>query len=296
MVEGLSLSTGGSVVTVTTGSEHTCALLSDSTIQCWGRNTYGQLGRDTGSPKYSFDPEPVEGLSHDAGVSVSALSAGTNHTCALLSDSSIQCWGDNFTSQLGRDTGQDTWSFPMPVVTPAPVEGLSLSAGVAVSELTAGGEHTCVLLSDESILCWGYNSQGQLGHDTEDKNFSMFPILMEGLALGTGVTVSALSLGRLHSCVLLSDSSIHCCGSNSFGELGRDAEDAETRVDPEPVKGLSLTVGVTVVMLTAGRTHTCALLSDSSVQCWGYNESGQLGRDTGSQTFSRDPAPVDDLF
>ncbi|MBN2525172.1 MAG: hypothetical protein JXR76_02180 [Deltaproteobacteria bacterium] len=286
-VAGLSMKGGVTVATLATGSSHACILLSDSTIQCWGYNAEGQLGRDTGDENFNLDPKPVMGLSLDDGVTVAALSAGASYTCALLSDSTVECWGGNFNGELGRSTGDKHADLE-----PKPVEGLDLQGGVTIVALSAGNNHTCVLLSDNIVECWGSNYNGALGRDTGDEIVGLNPKPVEGLYLRGGATVAALSAGSYHTCAMLSDSTVECWGLNTTGQLGRDTGDENFVIMPKPVVGLSLDAGVTVAALAAGENHTCALLSDSTIQCWGSNYNGELGRDTGDGTFDIDPKPV----
>jgi alpha-tubulin suppressor-like RCC1 family protein len=136
-------------------NNHLCALLSDGTVKCWGDNTYGQLG--DGTKTSSSTAVAVLGLN-----GATAVAAGGGHSCAALSGGTVKCWGLNSSGQLGNGTttGQDggaggTWD------TPVAVSGLSGATAVV-----AGGVHSCALLSDHTMMCWGANSTGQLGNGT----------------------------------------------------------------------------------------------------------------------------------
>jgi hypothetical protein len=146
------LGTDGGMPRVTglaAGGFHTCALLEDGRVQCWGWNVFGQLGDGTTMGRST--PVTVTGLSGMA----TALEAGDRHTCALLEDGRVQCWGHNGLGQLGDGT-------TMHRSTPTTVTGLS---GMATA-LEAGGAHTCALLADGRVQCWGRNDDGQLGDGT----------------------------------------------------------------------------------------------------------------------------------
>jgi len=115
---------------------------------CWGYNSSGQLGNgNSGSTANSSIPVAVNGLGP-----VKSISAGTFHTCAILSDDSLKCWGGNGDGQLGNGSSIDA-------LTPVSVSGLS-----QVKAISAGSFHTCALLSNQRAKCWGKNDNGQLGN------------------------------------------------------------------------------------------------------------------------------------
>jgi alpha-tubulin suppressor-like RCC1 family protein len=241
-VSGISTATA-----VSGGGRNSCALLIDKTIQCWGYNYYGQLGDN--STTYSSTPVTVSGISNAI-----AVSNGSNHTCALLSDGTIKCWGQNGDwGQLGDNSTTNR-------MTPVTVSGVSNAIAITVSKAS----HTCALLSDGTIKCWGLNNYGQLGDNSTTNR--MTPVTVPGISSAT-----AVSAGHDHTCALLSDSTIKCWGLDSWGQLG-DGDPNANSTTPVTVSGIS-----TAIAVTSGRSHTCALLSNNTTQCWGYNYYGQLG-------------------
>jgi len=155
---------------ISAGSAHTCALLSGGTVQCWGRNDYGQLGNGTNTD--STVPVSVSGLS-----GATAISAGDLHTCAALSGGTVQCWGDNQYGELGNGTT----SFSPPYGSNVPV---SVSGLTGVTAISAGGGHTCAVLSGGTVQCWGYNREGELGNGTNSTSYpydSSVPVSVSGL-------------------------------------------------------------------------------------------------------------------
>lgn len=259
-VTGLS----GSVTALATGAQHTCALISAGAVQCWGYNRYGQLGN--GSTTSVNTPVTVTGLSGP----VTALAAGSYHTCALISGGAVQCWGYNANGQLGSGSMTNSTS-------PVTVAGLSVSA----TTLAAGAQYTCVLTSAGAAQCWGYNANGQLGNGSAMN--STTPVTVAGLS-GSATTLAA---GAQHTCALTSTGVAQCWGYNASGQLGNGSTTNSTI--PVTVAGLS---GSTIT-LAAGAQHTCTLTSAGAVQCWGGNSNGQLGN--GSTTSSSLPFTVTGL-
>ncbi len=247
---------------ITAGWAHTCALLESGDVKCWGYNKNGELGN--GRTEDANRPVLVQGL---AGKAVS-LAAGDDHTCAVLEDGSVMCWGFNETGQLGDGT-KGNQSLPVAV------RGL---AGRAVA-VTAGWGHTCALLETGKVQCWGANGSGQLGGNSAAE-LSLSPVTVYGLTRG----VAAIAARGGHTCALRETGDVECWGSNKYGELGDGT--AVTRNSPVPVKEL----GSKVRSIAAGWNHTCATLETGKTMCWGWNYYGQLG--DGSLTTHVTPVSV----
>jgi alpha-tubulin suppressor-like RCC1 family protein len=263
-------------ISVAVGGGHACALLSGGAVQCWGDEVYGQLGNGVSCPQtadcISVIPVAASGL-----TGASAIAAGNNHTCALLSNGTAQCWGFNLYGQLGN--GTVTTSLPYSFNTPSAVTGLAGAVAIASGE---GANHTCALLSNGTVQCWGEDLYGQLGNGTacyqSGCTFSTCP-QTPSCTSATPVTVSgvsgatAIAVGAIHSCALLANGTVQCWGDNGGGQLGNGTS-GNSNVSPIPVtvSGLS-----GVIAIAAGAGHTCALLSNKTVECWGDDSSGELG-------------------
>ena len=146
----------GSVFTYSTlGTRftHTCAILDDGSVSCWGQNNFGQLGDGTTTDRNA--PTQISSLGTDR--TAVAITAGDFHTCAILDDGSVSCWGSNNYGQIGDGTTTDR-------NTPTPTS--SLGTDRTAVAITAGGLHTCAILDDGSVSCWGSNWDGQLGDGT----------------------------------------------------------------------------------------------------------------------------------
>jgi alpha-tubulin suppressor-like RCC1 family protein len=254
-VDVSGLSSGVSAISV--GDRIACAVLSTGAAKCWGGNGSGQIGDGTTTNRYT--PVAVSGLSSG----VSTIAAGGSHTCALLTTGGVKCWGQNSNGRLGD--GTTTWSN-------FPVDVSGLSSGV--SAISAGGQHTCALLSTGGVKCWGFNSSGQLGDGTITN--SSTPVNVSGLSSG----VTAISTGWSSSCALLSTGAVKCWGGNGSGQLG----DGTKTNSSTPVDVLTLSSGVSAI--SAGYGNTCALLGGGVVKCWGANYTGQLGDGTTTERLT----------
>jgi len=256
-VEGLT----SGVVSVDSDGGHTCALTDAGAVQCWGFNNDGQLG--DGTEDDSSTPVDVEGL----GSGVTAISVGEYHSCALTGSGGVKCWGENYFGQLGDGTTDDS-------MTPVDVDGLDSDA-VAVA---AARYHACALTDTNIVQCWGRNLYGQLGDGTTDDTET--PVTVQNL----DGDIIAISTSRFHTCALTDDGGVQCWGDNNNGQLGDGTTDDS--VTPVSVTGLD----GTVVAISTGERHTCALTDEAVLQCWGSNFAGQLG--DGTEDNSSTPVSV----
>lgn len=234
------------------GDSHNCVTLSDGTAQCWGNNMNGQLGN--GNTIHSSIPVVVQGLSN-----TKMLSTGYYHTCALLGTGAVQCWGGNSYGQLGEGT-----------IIPSLVPVMVNKNGIGnVVSLSAGGFHSCAVLGDGTVQCWGSNENGQLGNGTTTN--SSIPVPVSGIS-----DAIAVSAGTYHSCALLRTGEVQCWGSNDTGQLGNST------MGTNMLKPIAVTNITTATAVTTGRNHSCAIVDNGAVQCWGSSIFGQLGNGTTS--------------
>lgn len=245
------------------GTYFTCARRRDGAVLCWGLNDQGQLGDGT------LNSRGVPGAVRDV-VDAVDIAAGAAHACAVTRAGGVVCWGANDRAQLG-DPAQPAAARPFP----AAVTGL----GGAVS-LAAGDRHTCALLGDGAVACWGANTSGQLGVAGPPEARAT-PVAVAGLA-----SVVRLDVGDDHGCAVASDGVMRCWGSNDRGQLGVPPSVMPRTATPVTVPGLG-----PVAQVATGSSHTCALMAArGEVLCWGANGSGQLG-DGGSADHAA-PAPA----
>jgi alpha-tubulin suppressor-like RCC1 family protein len=245
-------------VGLATGYGHTCVRLADATMRCWGENRQGQLGNGATASPGTPQPVTVNGI-----TGVSAFTNGAYHTCAVPADGKVRCWGRNDAGQLGDGTVTSS-STPLQVETGSgPLTGVTALAG--------GGAHTCALRANGTVRCWGENNQGQLG----DGSTSGSRNGVEVTGISTAVAISA---GWEHTCAVLADGGVRCWGANALGQLGDGT--TTNRTTPVPASGITDAVAV-----TAGWWHhSCALLGDGTVKCWGDNEWGQHGNGTNTNS------------
>ena len=280
-VGGVGLLT--SVSSIATGQSNTCAVLTTGYVDCWGANAYGQLGINTSTA--SSTPKQVYAVGNTDGSSllsgVSSIATGANHMCALLTAGGVNCWGLNTSGQLGINSTTNQMT-PVAVWAVGTTDGSSLLSGV--SSIATGSSHTCALLTAGGVDCWGYNNSGQLGNNSTTNQKTPVAVYAVGNANGSSLLsgVSSVTAGSYHTCALLTAGGVDCWGYNTYGQLGINS--TTTQKTPVAVyavgnaDGSSLLSGVS--SLGSGTTHMCALLTAGGVNCWGYNNSGQLGDNT----------------
>jgi alpha-tubulin suppressor-like RCC1 family protein len=266
------------------GYTHTCTLLEDETVKCWGDNYYGELGLEH-RDEIGNDPNEMganlKRVNLGAGVKVKALAAGDQYTCALLNDNSVKCWGDNEQGQLGLG---DTRNRGIKVGDMGDnLPRVDLGTGRTAKAITAGHAFACALLDNDTIKCWGDNYSGQLGlGDTVNRgdNPNEMGDNLLGFNLGTGKVPQSLTAGYSFACALLADHTVKCWGSGAAGALGTEqfaifGDEPDEMGDNLPT--INLGSQRSVSSLSSGSGHVCALLDDLSLKCWGDNGSGQLG-------------------
>lgn len=269
---------------VTAGTAHTCAILTDGRVRCWGSNSYGQLGLGHTDPvSVSNKPSALPTVSLGNGAVAVALAAGERHTCALLEGGSVRCWGDNLDGQLGLGHTRPVGDNEKPV----DVDAVDLG-GKAIA-IAAGPAHNCAILEGGAVRCWGYNFSGQLGIGNKlPVGDNELPSQVGPVNLGGPATQVAAggAQGLAHSCAVLQAGALRCWGSNNTGQLGYpalsnpagDNEFPESVGDDEaPASAGPVRLPDPVTSVSAGAYHTCAMTVSSEVFCWGYNNYGQLG-------------------
>ena len=301
---------------VAAGQYHSLALEQDGTVRAWGNDGFGQLGEGA-TPGFRSLPTTATGL---AGSKV--IAAAGEHSCAIVANGSLYCWGDDKDGQAGGGGGGQidapakvalpqaavavqaglTWTCaqladdtlrcwgsnnPGPFTDPTtifssktPVEPKGIGP---VKRFELGGAHGCAVPKTGGLRCWGFNYFGQLGDGSETP--SADAVVVKGLPAGDPV---ALALGEYHTCAIAQNGGLWCWGANFAGQLG-DGKVGWKEPKPLLVGGLP-----PVSAVAAGNDHTCAITTTGAVYCWGLNALGQVG--DGAPAFSTPkPALVKDL-
>ena len=247
------LGLAGTIDFVSEGGDHSCALTQTGGAKCWGQGTSGQIGDGLGLDQ--FTPQDVSGLTSG----VRGVASGKNHSCAVLTTGAAKCWGEGDYGQVGDgNLGNEL----------TPVDVITLSSGVA--SVSCGGNHSCALLNDGTVRCWGRGSSGQIGNGQFDTELT--PVAVVGLSRAA----IALTTGDKHTCALLDNNTVQCWGEGIDGQLGNGGNTIQP--NPVAVSGIA-----NAIAIAAGGAHTCALLDTGDVQCWGDGADGRLGDgDTGT--------------
>lgn len=258
------------VVQISAGAHHTCAVLSDGAVRCWGDSYHAQLGYANtvgigDTPKVGDDETPASAGNVDVGGPVLSIAAGRDHTCALLEGGRVRCWGKGELGQLGYG---DTYSVGHDE---PPASAGDVDVGGLVVSLTAGDSHTCALLEGGRVRCWGYAGLGQLGYgNKEDIGDDETPASAGDVDVGG--TVVSLTAGPTFTCAVLDTRALRCWGygSGQFGYVEEIVGDDETPTSvPE--------AGSNVESVAARGEHACFVLTSGRVRCLGKGALGQLG-------------------
>jgi alpha-tubulin suppressor-like RCC1 family protein len=258
---------------IVAGGNHTCVLLTEGDVKCWGQNTFGQLGLGHTNNIGDDELPSSSGIVDLGGKKAIEISAGFAHTCAILDDGSIQCWGQNNRGQLGYgnidNIGDDE--------AVSSVASFNLM-GRAAKKIYSGTRYNCALLDNAKVVCWGENNYGQLGYgnlnhigDDEAPDFGGY------VSVGDDVVKMNIATISFHSCaVLKTNNEMKCWGLNNFGQLGygntNNIGDDEL---PSSVAGISFSEQI--LQLSTGFRHSCALVDGQKLRCWGDNGFGQNG-------------------
>jgi alpha-tubulin suppressor-like RCC1 family protein len=242
---------------VSSGGYHTCAIKLDGTLHCFGQGWSGQLG--DGSATYNrHSPNRVGALS-----SWEQISSGLRHTCGLVEDGTLYCWGSNARGQVGSGSSFAQTSSPLNI------------AGVWAN-VSSGHNHSCAVRTDNTLWCWGQNDYGQLGDGTRTDR---------SMPVQVAANVSRVAAGQTHTCTLDQAGIVRCFGRNHLGQLGLGT--TADALAPQPIVDAA-----SYLQLGLGANHSCGVTTTGDLKCWGNNDGGQLGAPLSTRSLST-PARVD---
>jgi len=243
--------------------EHSCVLRQAGNADCWGGNTYGQLGNRTLDD--SAQAVAVQGI-----VDAVHVAVGRDFSCALRRGGAISCWGNNEDGQLGDGGGVKPGALSL--------EAVAVQRLANITQISLGEYHACALDEAGDVSCWGNAGNGQVGSDAERAFNLALPI--EQLK-----RVREVASGANHVCALEQRGTVKCWGRNTEGQLGDGVRGSKLK--PVDVAGLD-----DAVHLGSGNNHTCAVREDGTLVCWGDNKSLQLGAAAGSDRKRVKPVDV----
>ncbi|MBA3302056.1 MAG: hypothetical protein H0T15_09340, partial [Thermoleophilaceae bacterium] len=226
---------------------------------------------------------PAEQASQPTSLAAGQLDSGGAHSCALLASANVRCWGFNGDGQLGygntNTIGDDE--------TPGSAGPVDLGAGRTALAIGVGEFHSCALLDNGRVSCWGFGFDGRLGYNnTANFGDNETPGSVGTVDLGAGRIATAITAGDAHTCAILDDvndvedGAVRCWGFGGNGRLGdgtdiltdnRPPDNIGDNETPGSVAPVDLGPGRTAKAISAGAAHTCALLDDDTVRCWGYS-------------------------
>ncbi len=285
----VDLGAGVTARAIAAGNSFTCAITSDGRVKCFGNNSSGQLGLGDTRVRGVNPGEMGASLPYvdlGAGAVATSITARDAHACVVLGDGRVKCWGQNILGSLGLGDQLDRGGSPGQMGNALPAVDLGL--GRIAKRVRAGQTTTCAVLDDDTVKCWGDNRFAGLGagtgafYDATTSRGDDPGEMGDALArvdLGTGVRAEHIAVDS-GACVITTAHQVKCWGFNDSGQLGigdtrprgyfpADMGDALPFVD--------LGTGRLAVDLVTGPTHTCAILDDGHVRCWGSRFAGELG-------------------
>lgn len=269
----VDLGTGRTAVVLAAGLGHTCAILDNGDLKCWGYNVAGQLGygdessRGAAPGQMGDDLPPID---LGDGRRVVAVAAGLRSTCAILDNGQLKCWGENSQGQLGYGDEFARGNDPGEMGDALPA--VDLGSGRSAVAVGVGGSSTCALLDNGGVKCWGdgfllgRGSTATIGDDPGEM------ALLTEVDLGANRQVVTLSVSLSFVCTLLDDATVKCWGLNGEGRLG-SGDSIDRGYLPNQMGAslapVSLGTGAVPIAVTTGLNHACAVLATGRMKCWG---------------------------
>ena len=263
----VNVGSGVTVISVATASSSTCALLSNQSVKCWGRNNFGQLGLGNISNNDVLTPQFVNFIGSSKPVS---LHSGMNSYCAKLDNGSIACWGRNIDGELGLG---NTTNQNKPVT-------LSTPAGRTVSTVSLGKRFMCLSYDNGSVACVGVNNENQLGQGGTGASQSSL-LYVKGIEM----IAHRVDAAQEVACAHLVNGSVVCWGKDDWGLFGNSSSSYTSRTASTATEYVNFGATRTAASISVSMRHSCAILDNGDLACWGRNHKSQLGFGNITQQF-----------
>jgi uncharacterized delta-60 repeat protein len=252
------------ILATSSGLGHSLAVCNDGMMAAWGSNLNGQLGNGSNTNATTVTAVNMSGVL--SGKKVIAVAAGWQHSLALCSDGTLVAWGDGSFGQLGNNSTLDS-------TVPVLVNTAGALSGKRVIAIGAGYTHSAALCSDGTVVCWGDNTNGELGNGSNTR--SLIPVAVTTSGVLAGRAVTAIACGQNHTLALLADGTLASWGSNSNQQLGNFS--GVSKNVPVAVNTTSALLGKKVAAISAGGNQNLVLCTDGSLAAWGEDDHGQIG-------------------
>jgi alpha-tubulin suppressor-like RCC1 family protein len=258
------------VAQISAGSNHTCAVLTNGQVRCWGSGTFGQRG--DGTDDEAHRPRRVLALSGNRPLAgVATVSAGGANTCAVLRNHQARCWGQNTANEVGSSFRGTYALRPKRVL-----NGTGTAAMAVVRSIATGGGFACATLLNGQARCWGSDDLGELGNGPGgDQRFPRPVLDVDGVGRLTGAT--RIAAGQRHACAVVAGRELRCWGDNFNGDLGNGQANTPGQLPVVVLNTLGQPRLRTVTQVGLGDTHSCARLANGEARCWGGNGFRELG-------------------
>jgi cysteine-rich repeat protein len=270
-LKAIPLGVGRKAIAISAGDDHTCAVLDAGTVKCWGSGADGELGLETADDVYFPEQSSAINLKRPA----RSVSAGTGVSCAVLDDGTLKCWGA--TGSLPLETSADlddsggVGDYTGEISALPALKFNDGKARAAVASVVSEA-----LLDNGSLVLWGFGFGGWTNAVVVPSQLASLPAMQMGPQLDQpGRKVTSSDVDDYHACAVLADGELKCWGYAPNGALGLGTVVSSGTKQPRELASVAL--GAKAVQVAVGQQHSCAILEDGTLKCWGYNDAGQLG-------------------
>ena len=277
-----------SATQVAVGEDFSCALLASGAVRCWG-NAY-RTGIPNAVSNIGDDESPTENV--HLGAKAVQLTAGVQHTCALLETGAVRCWGVYTAGQLGIPEA--------PNLDRTTILTIDVNVGGKAEFIAASGYSTCAILENLqpwAVKCWGENVYYQLGNGSAQfvgRDAGTMPPSYTNV----GATVTQVGVSTFNGCALTSSGVVRCWGLADYAGYALDGAITNELRDATIPKAGGLppgdvALGGEATSLAVGIFASCAIMKGGTLRCWGNNQDGQLGYGPTVPFVGDDETPAD---